>query len=469
MINKLIFLLTTLLACSITLPCFSANDYDYSDWSDNDWSDSDWSYDNDYYYEDDSDDTYSSESVRFLDLSDSLTASEEDEILTAAADFSKRSGFSVGFVTSDYIGEDKSDNRAIEYSEDMYEFLFGKNSDGILLFINSDTKYDNICVHGVCEEYYNRSRLADIFTVFYDKWDESGLKSACLLFVEKIEYYYDMGAVDSIFGSGFTEENTKPVTESEPQDTGKPIVKILDEWDYLTSSQESSILSTAAEFSAKSDFNIIFVISDDIGSDKSDNGVTNYADDVYDNLCGINTDGILLLINNDTKYDWISTSGSCINYYSDERIDRIFDRIYDDIVAGDYYSACIGFVEKCESYYDRGKDNNQVGFESGDGYIEVDPTDLIPLIFFILVFTAVISAVAYGIIMSPYRLKKAAATIYTVPGSLVFSTDITESKGVITTRTYSPRSSGSGGSRGGRSSTHRSSSGGRHGGGERRR
>lgn len=249
----------------------------------------------------------------------------------------------------------------------------------------------------------------------------------------------------------------------------KPIVKILDDYNYLSPKEEEDIISAARSFSDRSDFNIIFVISDDIGSDKSDNGVTNYADDVYDELCGINTDGILLLINNDTKYDWISTSGSCINYYSDNRIDCIFDRIYDDIVSGDYYSACVGFVDECEYYYDRGKANNQIGIESGDGYIEVDFAAYAEPVMFMLVITAIAAAIIYNAITAQYKLKKTAATTYTVPGSLVLPINTTTSKGIITTRIYSPRSSGSGGSRGGRSSTHRSRSGGRHGGGGRRR
>ena len=196
----------------------------------------------------------------------------------------------------------------------------------------------------------------------------------------------------------------------------------------------------------------------------------NYADDRYDELCGINTDGILLLINNDTKYDWISTSGSCINYYSDERIQRIFDRIYDNIVAGDYYSACIGFVSKCEYYYNQGKANYQVGIESGDGYIEFDFVAYAQPLLLILVSVAIAAGVAYSVITAPYKLKKAVITHYTVPGSLHLSIDTTESKGVITTRTYVPRNSGSSGrSGGGRSSTHRSSGGGRHGGGGRHR
>ena len=445
MIKKLAALLAALFMCSIlTLPGYA---------------------------EADAVNTYNSTAVQLLDASDSLSTEEEDEILFAADSFAKRSGFNVAIVITDDIGDDKSDEAAILFSENMYNALCGEGSDGILLFINNDTKYDYAPVHGQCESYYNRAVLADIFTAIHNEWSERDLKSACLLFVEKIEYYYDVGSQENTAVTGISPEDIPkgPIGEDIP---GKPKVKILDDYNYLTPSEEQDIISTARSFSDKSGFNIIFAITDEIGSDKSDRGTMNYADDRYDELCGINTDGILLLINNDTKYDWISTSGSCINYYSDDRIDRIFDRIYDDIVAGDYYSACIGFVDKCESYYNQGKANNQIGIQSGDGYIELDfnPIELIqPLIFFVIII-AVISGVIYSAITAPYKLKKSVTTRYTVPGSLLLTKNITQSRGITTTRIYSPRSSGSsrGGSRG-HSSTHRSSSGGRHGGGGRRR
>ena len=129
-------------------------------------------------------------------------------------------------------------------------------------------------------------------------------------------------------------------------------------------------------------------------------------------------------------------------------------------------------MDKCESYYNQGKANNQIGIQSGDGYIELNfnPIELIqPLIFFVIII-AVISGVIYSAVTAPYKLKKSVTTRYTVPGSLLLTRNITQSRGITTTRIYSPRSSGSsrGGSRG-HSSTHRSSSGGRHGGGGRRR
>lgn len=449
MIKKLIALLSALMMCSIICPsCYAEEDAAIVSENENS--------------------TYDNTSVRLLDLPDLITNEEEDEILTAASSFAKRSGLNIGIVIANDIGEDKSDENAVRFSEEMYIYFYGEDTDGLLLVMNEDTNFDNIYRSGSCKELYSTASMLDTFTAIYDEWDDKDYKSALLSFVEKIEYHYDTDASENEAVSGMDPEDIPqgPIGEDIP---GKPVVKILDDYNYLTPSEEKEIISAARSFSDRSNFNIIFVLTDEIGSDKSDRGTMNYADDRYDELCGINTDGILLLINNDTKYDWISTSGSCINYYSDNRINRIFDRIYDDIVAGDYCSACLGFVDKCEYYYDQGKANNQVGFESGDGYIELDFMMYAEPLVVMLIIVAIAAAIAYNVITSPYKLKKAQTTNYTVPGSLLLSINTTASKGIITTRTYSPRSSGGGGRSGGRSSTHRSSSGGRHGGGGRRR
>ena len=114
---------------------------------------------------------------------------------------------------------------------------------------------------------------------------------------------------------------------------------VVDDANAFSGSDEKTILQAATEAADATGFNIVVFTSDNVGSDKSDSAVTDFADLKYESLCGMNTDGILLFINFDNKYDRISTSGVCINYFSDARIDRIFDDIWDDLVDGNYAQA----------------------------------------------------------------------------------------------------------------------------------
>lgn len=244
---------------------------------------------------------------------------------------------------------------------------------------------------------------------------------------------------------------------------------LADECGYFSEQEKQEILARAVVFANKSGFNTVILISDDVGADKSDRGVADYADVYYERLCGKNTDGILLLINLDTKYDHISTSGLCINYYSDRRIDSMFDWFCDDLAAGRYKDAAINFIKSADYYYRQGRENYQIEIAGR----EIEPAEVFSTIFFLVIFAVITVIIGFVIYISQFKkhsIQKPMNSWYVVKGSLLFSQATDTYLGTSTGRVYSPRSSGSGGSRGGgHSSTHHSSGGGRHGGGGRHR
>ncbi len=422
-----------------------------------------------------------------------------------ALEFAETTKYNIMVEIADDIGEDKTPEGVKKYAEMRYNEVCPDNPNGIYIVISLDARYWWIYTCGEASACYTNERLstsAEFTDIYFEEYD---YYTGLYVLIRELIYNYEAGIPESndlpytadntltnytppryTGNSLLTEEATESTDVADSTDitdstddsseavakaTNGAIAKIFDDYDYLTSYEEGVILDKAKDYAQITGFNIIFVISDDIGSDKSDNGVMAYADDVYDETCGINTDGILLLINNDTKYDWISTSGACINYYSDYRIELLFDAIYDDIVDGYYGDACLGFVNAALKHYNAGKANNQVGLDfGGSTHIELDLDVVVTAIFPIGVMTLIVSIILYNCLASPYKLKKATTNRYVMQNSLRLSCNVDESKGYVTTRTYSPRSSGSSGrSGGGRSSTHRSRSGGRHGGGGRRR
>lgn len=246
-----------------------------------------------------------------------------------------------------------------------------------------------------------------------------------------------------------------------------PQVHIIDENRHVSDYRGEDLRKRAEEFAEKSGFNIIICVCDDIGEPKTDQHTVEYADDMYDELCGINTDGILLLINNDTEYDYISTSGACINYYSDYRIEMILDAVYDDIIAGDFASAAAEFLYTAEYYYDMGKANHQTDVMGA----EVDTVDFAAGILVLGVVGLVVGIIIFFGNLKKYKLEKPSAAFYVNRNTLSYKRFEDIFLGNFTNRIYSPRSSGGSGGGGGRgrSSTHRSSGGGRHGGGGRHR
>jgi uncharacterized membrane protein YgcG len=251
---------------------------------------------------------------------------------------------------------------------------------------------------------------------------------------------------------------------------GSPKVYILDQANALSSANMPVIKQKAEEIAAKTGFNIVIAASDDVGPDKSDDGVVEYADSLYEEKCGINTDGILFLMNLDTKYDYISTSGVCINYFSDARIDSIFDDIWDYLVDENYDQAAYSFLLRVDYYYGLGKANNQQEILGRE--VDVDPFDLPFMMFMPVVIGIFIGSGIFAAKSAQFKMQKPATRNYILNNSLVFDNRSEVFVGTTVDRVYTGGSSSSGHRSGGRShhsSTHHSHSGGRHGGGGRHR
>lgn len=253
----------------------------------------------------------------------------------------------------------------------------------------------------------------------------------------------------------------------------------------LTIEEESELINEIINAVQYKNFSIAVVITDDIGSDKSDYGVMDFADVYYEDYCGMDTDGILLLLNNDTKYDWISTSGICIDIF-EHYIDHIFDDIWDFVYNGEYANAVSGFCTSVVYYsdspvYEYDDDDYYNDNYYNDDYYYNDDFDsydiggIIEGVFALLIFAGFFIAVGMiifvAIINSSYKLKKNQGVAdYLLKDSMVLTQQTDTYLRTYTTRTR-VSSSGSGGSshRSGGSRSHRSSGGGRHGGGGRRR
>ena len=101
-----------------------------------------------------------------------------------------------------------------------------------------------------------------------------------------------------------------------------------------------------------------------------------YADDFYDyNNFGINStnDGLLFLIDMDTREIWISTTGKAILYYDDYRINNILDTTFSYIVNGDYYNCASSFITESTRYAIKGIPNSNKDYtiNSNGDYVHV--------------------------------------------------------------------------------------------------
>lgn len=424
-----------------------------------------------------------------FDIADALTPDEEEFAKNMLTLTSINSQTNVGVFIIDETADDDPLSQAMEYADILFKEYFGADNHGILLLINTNTYYNWISLNGELFGYGDPAYIDQYLENMSEDLINGNYADAIKVFCESIadtatEFYANHT------GTQAPEEIVPETTEPETTDslaakydlsrckidlgfysiaTDGNIALLHDADDSLDPEDEDFLIRRVIQASEATDLSVAIIITDDIGTDKSDYGVMDFADVYYENHCGMNTDGILLLLNNDTEYDWISTSGRAIDTF-DRSIDYIFDNITDDIKKGNYGGAVSDF---CNSviYYNENVPAADYSDYDDDHSISLNFSleAVITTVFTMFVFIAIGLLIFSAIIQSGYKLKKNPSVAdYVLKDSLKFTQQSDTYLRTYTTRTR-VNSSSSGGHRSGGSRSHRSSGGGRHGGGGRRR
>ena len=232
--------------------------------------------------------------------------------------------------------------------------------------------------------------------------------------------------------------------------------RLIDEPDFLDSTQEAELLARLDSLSEAHQFDFVVAIVD--GYDGL--GAQAYADDFFDyNGYGYGTDrdGSILLIGQNESQRAISTSGYGITAFTDAGISYIGSQIVSDLDTGYYYDAIDQYITLCEEFI--------VKAENGDPFDTDDlPKEGFKFFKNLLISLAVGFVIAFIVTMiMKSQLKsvrsQSAAADYMRSGSLNIhdSRDMFLYKKVTKVKKEENKDSGS--------STHTSSSGRTHGGG----
>ncbi len=255
-----------------------------------------------------------------------------------------------------------------------------------------------------------------------------------------------------------TDSNKKNILLTPSVDSSE---KIYDFADLLSNYEENNLFSSIENFISDTNYDLAVTTI----SKNNKNNAREYADDFYDyNNFGFNSsrDGILILIDMDTREIYISTSGYAIKMYSDSRIDSIIDSGYNYLKSGNYYECLDRIINRMMSYYNNGFPSNNKNMlidELGNPYY-IRKIPYLMIILISSISSLIVSLILYFKTIS--KIKKQNTVTYINPNS----SNIIKSDQFISTHTTKIRreTSSSGGSG---SSFHSSSSGRSHGGGGR--
>lgn len=237
----------------------------------------------------------------------------------------------------------------------------------------------------------------------------------------------------------------------QPAFASDSIVRLMDEADLLTYSEEAALSAKLDEISIRQALDVVIVTVDSTG----DRTATEYADDTYD-TSGYGEDGVLLLISMD-DCDWaISTSGYGITAFTDAGLDYLTDQFADQMSAGEWNDAFHSFADLCDEFITQAR--------TGDPY---DVGNL-PKKPFTPILTGVVS-LGIGFVIAFFRMNKWKNQLYTVQAKAEAkdyvkggSLKLNEQKDLFLYRRVDRREKSE--SISGGSSTHTSSSGKTHGG-----
>lgn len=140
---------------------------------------------------------------------------------------------------------------------------------------------------------------------------------------------------------------------------------VSDEADIISAYIEEQIDELAAEIKRDHGFNVYVATVRSLGGKSAEA----YADDLYDNLFSLNSDGILLLISTEYRDYAVSTSGEAIELFEeDQRIDKLTDTVVEYLREDDYSAAALSFVKLTGSCLDAVEAYEQSKNENADAW-----------------------------------------------------------------------------------------------------
>lgn len=345
------------------------------------------------------------------------------------------------FVT--LIPSDMENRTSMEYAEDWLSGARGKSgawSDAVVLLIDEEAPEAYVRAEGRFYEYLGYERRYELSQDLLEGYLGGQKEEALLTFWEKVKAY---------------------LTSAPGEDRSEGVF-VYDQAGLLRTDEELNESIVSLREKIRSDI-VIVTTNDNEGLSPQ-----NYADDFYDyNDFGYDQprgDGVLLLIDMDSRNVWISTCGRCIEAFTDARIEEVLDEVAPRLTKGRYDSACRIFVEMTKEY------------------MEHPPGEKLSFLFRVKkslshhwLLYGILSLAGSGILVrlliAKGRDKVVSAGTYIPQNGAVMTENTDQFIRERTSRTYSPVSSDDGGSRGGGggggSSTHTSSSGTSHGGGGR--
>lgn len=241
--------------------------------------------------------------------------------------------------------------------------------------------------------------------------------------------------------------------------------RVIDEADLLTDAQEAALEEQIEQIRTQRQMDVVLLLKQSIGNSLP----RYYAADYYDQGgygLGESKDGVLFLLNMNSRDYFTLTTGNAIDVFTDARLDRMHEEIVPYLSNGEYFTALEKYLHRVDTIMSLGVPENTQAAVAIFTPVE-RANQLFPIV---LIAALVISVITVLVMKGQLKTvrRKREATSYLQNGSFHL-TRVNDIYLYTTTQrrkieTESQHGGGGGGSRGGGSSTFSGSSGTSHGG-----
>lgn len=183
--------------------------------------------------------------------------------------------------------------------------------------------------------------------------------------------------------------------------------KVYDFADLFTDNEEQDLYNQITEYISlyKMDLAVVTI------NENNKDDVEKYADDFYDyNNFGVNSsrDGVLFLIDMDTRQIHMTTTGQAIKMYDDKRIDDALDLVYQHMTDQEYYTGTSKFINKIS-------EDAKSGVPASNKNMVIDKDGNVHIIkkvnwFLLLIISSIFSVVITIILVAKNKLVRKATT-----------------------------------------------------------
>lgn len=282
---------------------------------------------------------FASEDLRYVeDNADLLTVSEQQELNDTLTEISERQGVDVAVITADDMGDQSIE----DYAKAKYDER-GYGDDGALLVVNMEVRKWWMSTYGKGTTAISSEDISTIGSEFAPYLSSGKYADAFETYARLCDDYITRAP-------NLSEEYAQALSGLTSLQDGLRFVN--DDAQLLTKDERKELNDTLTQISKRQGLDVAILTTKDTGG----KALLDYAMTMYEALeygQGKNKDGILLVVNMETRKFWMATHGYGITAFTDAGISYISEKLGPSFKKEKYMKAFTTFGSLCEKFVEK--------------------------------------------------------------------------------------------------------------------